>query len=157
MKINLTPELAYLIGLWSKRRSDNGIGIQGNPRLCEIFLKQILELKLVPPEKIKLGVDDKIFFYHSAYEKFFQKVQRESLEIFREKNDKAAAYIAGVFDAMGGTELVKGKKLCYLANATLNDEMILSRLNFHIIKHNKKLFVLGDDFRFFIGKFQKYP
>jgi hypothetical protein len=54
MKIKLTPQLAYIIGLWKTRRTKEGIGILGGRKIVEVFLKKILDAKIAQPDKIQL-------------------------------------------------------------------------------------------------------
>ena len=54
MKIRLTPQLAYIIGLWKTRRTKEGIGIVGGRKIVEVFLKKIIDAKIAQPDKIQL-------------------------------------------------------------------------------------------------------
>jgi len=46
MKIKLTPELSYTIGLWRKTRTTEGIGVRGDDNLLEIFTMEVLNQDL---------------------------------------------------------------------------------------------------------------
>ncbi len=126
MKIRLSPELSYIIGFWRKRRTKDGIGIYGEQTQLEIFSKGILDTGLTTPDKM-LNDDDKIYFYHTAYRKFFQQIEKEQLDRYRYLNDYAASYLAGIFDSCGG---IDEKGFVYLSKANKQDEMMLLRLGF---------------------------
>jgi len=126
MKIKLTPELAYIIGFWRKRRTFEGIGIRGEPRFIEVFSKEVLDKALTTPDKL-LNQEDRVYFYHSAYRKFFQDIEKEQLERFRYLNEYAASYLSGMFDSAGG---IDERGVVYLAKANRQDEMLLIRLGF---------------------------
>jgi hypothetical protein len=126
MKIKLTPELAYIIGFWRKRRTFEGIGIRGDPLLHEVFTKQAIALALTSPNKL-LSEDRKVYFYHSAYRKFFQDIVKEQLERFKYLNEYAANYLGGLFDSVGG---IDEKGFVYLEKTNRQDEVLLLRLGF---------------------------
>ena len=126
MKIKLTPELAYIIGFWRKRRTYEGLGIRGDSLYLEIFSKEALERKLTTPDKIQTN-DKKVYFYHTAYRKFFQDIEEEQLERFKYLNEYAASYLAGLFDSVGG---VDDKGLVFIGKANPQDEILIMRLGF---------------------------
>lgn len=126
MKVKLTPELAYLIGLWRKCHSREGLGVFGEEEILQLFSKTVLELGLTTSDKL-LSEDKKVYFYHSAYRKFFQEVEEDQFERFKYLNEYAANYLAGLFDAVGE---IDDKGIVYLKKANRNDEMLLLRLGF---------------------------
>jgi hypothetical protein len=126
MKIKLTPELSYIIGLWRKARSFDGLGVKGDKPLVEEFVKEALERQLIAPDKI-LTAEDKAYFYHTAYRKFFQEIEKEQLERFKYLNEYAANYLAGMFDAVGS---IDERGVVSLGRASSQDEMLLLRLGF---------------------------
>ncbi len=126
MKIKLTPELAYIIGLWRKSRIHEGIGVHGNKEIIETFSKEVIENGLTTSDKL-LSDEKKVYFYHTAYRKFFQSVEEEQLERFKYLNEYAANYFAGVFDASGK---IDEKGFVYINKANRNDEILLIRLGF---------------------------
>ncbi len=128
MKIKLTPEISYLIGLWRKCRSFEGLGVKGKAEVLEIFSKEALTQGIITSNKILTG-DDKVYFYHSAYRKFFQDVEKNQLERFKYLNDYAANYLAGLFDAVGN---IDGKGVVSLSKINKGDEILLLRLGFNI-------------------------
>src|SRR5271157_4405037 len=103
MKIKLTPELSYIIGLWRKSRCSEGLGVEGNKSILEIFSQEALEKQLTTSDKMLTG-DEKVYFYHTAYRKFFQQIEKEQLERFKYLNEYAANYLAGMFDAAGAID-----------------------------------------------------
>ncbi|MBI5223732.1 LAGLIDADG family homing endonuclease [Candidatus Micrarchaeota archaeon] len=128
MKIKLTPELSYIIGLWRKRRTFDGIGVRGNSNLLETFATEVLEKKLTTTEKL-LTEEDKVYFYHTAYRKFFQEVEEQELDRYKYLNEYAASYLAGLFDAAGG---IDEKGVVYLTKINSTDELLLLRLGFQV-------------------------
>lgn len=137
MKIKLTPDLSYIIGLWSKRRSMVGIGIVAPPELQQIFAKEVLAQNLTPSDKL-LNDGEKIYFYHSRYRKFFQQVEEDKLERYKYLNDYSASYLAGMFDAAG---TITEKGVVYLERANSRDEVLMLRLGFPVKKSDGKLMI----------------
>jgi len=126
LKIKLTPELAYLIGLWRKIKSFEGLGVHGSQKILETFSKEVLEQKLTTPEKL-LTDGKRVYFYHTAYKKFFGEVEKEQLERFKYLNEYAANYLAGLFDAVGN---IDENGIVSLAKLNNEDELLLLRLGF---------------------------
>ena len=137
MKIKLTPELSYIIGLWRKNRTSEGVGVKGDDRLVAVFTKEILDRELAQSDKI-LSDEEKVYFYHSAYRKFFQQIEKEELERFRYLNEYAANYLAGLFDAVGE---IDEKGIVYLKKFTPEDEIMLLRLGFGARKRGPRLVI----------------
>jgi hypothetical protein len=137
MKIKLTPELSYIIGLWRKARTQEGLGVEGEKDLLEIFTAEAIEKELTTSDKL-LTEENKAYFYHSAYRKFFQQIEKEQLERFKYLNEYAANYLAGIFDAVGG---VDEKGIVFLESMTRQDQMMLLRLGFGTRKKGERLVI----------------
>ncbi len=137
MKIKLTPELSYIIGIWRKARCPEGLGVQGNKSVLEVFTKEALDRQLSTSDKM-LTTDDRVYFYHTAYRKFFQEVEKEQLERFKYLNEYAASYLAGMFDASGS---IDERGLVSFSNTTKQDEILLLRLGFQARKRGGRLYV----------------
>ncbi|MBI5046270.1 hypothetical protein HZC07_00880 [Candidatus Micrarchaeota archaeon] len=137
MKIKLSPELAYIIGLWKKCRSFDGLGVRADNNVLEVFSKEILDKKITTPDKM-LTADKKVYFYHTAYRKFFQEVEKEQLERFKYLNEYAANYLAGIFDAVGE---IDERGVITLGRPNRQDEMMLLRLGFLTKKRGEKLVI----------------
>jgi hypothetical protein len=137
MKIKLSPELSYLIGLWRKARCPDGLGVQGGKDILEIFSKEVIDRQLTPPGKLLTG-EDKVYFYHTAYRKFFQEVEKDQLERFKYLNEYAANYLAGMFDATGH---IDERGLVSIGNASKGDEMMLLRLGFGTKRRSDRLII----------------
>ncbi len=135
MKIKLTPELSYIIGVWRKHKSFEGLGITGGKDLLEIFSKEAMEKGLTTPNKLLTG-ENRVYFYHSAYRKFFQEVEKNQLERFKYLNDYSASYLAGMFDAVGK---IDEKGIVSLDKMTKEDEMLLLRLGFKSMRKKGSL------------------
>jgi hypothetical protein len=126
LKVKLSPELSYIIGLWRKSRCSEGIGVKGDKNVVEIFSKEVLDKQLITPDKLLAG-EDKVYFYHTAYRKFFQQIETEQLERFKYLNEYAANYLAGMFDSSGS---IDERGIVSLHSANKQDEMMLLRLGF---------------------------
>lgn len=137
MKVKLTPELAYVIGLWRKRRSFEGLGIHGDQRLLEVFSSEVLAQKLTSPDKL-LTDGKRIYFYHTAYKKFFKEVEGEQLERFKYLNEYAANYLAGLFDAVGE---IDENGVVSLSKLNREDELMLLRLGFNAKRKKEKCII----------------
>jgi len=138
MKIKLTPKLAYLIGFWRKRNSYEGVGVKGEEKYLELFTKEVLDQKITEANKI-LTVDDKVYFHHTSYKKFFKQIEKEECERFKYLNEYAASYIAGIFDSVG--EIDEEKGIVMLKKARKNDEIMLYRLGFGCKWNEGKLII----------------
>lgn len=151
MRIRLTPELAYIIGVWKGRRIKEGIGIKASGELQGIFLKEVLRVMKIPPQKIQL-IEEKVFFYHSAYRKFFEETEKNQIDIFKKRNNYFASFIAGWFDSVGGVE----KTLIYFAWANFKDQILIERLGFRTRFVGKNLFILDSkEFKNLIFNYSK--
>ncbi|MBN1170362.1 hypothetical protein JXA56_05025 [Candidatus Micrarchaeota archaeon] len=137
MKIKLTPELSYIIGLWRKNRTSEGVGVRGDEPVVSVFTREILDKQLSSSDRM-LSDDNKVYFYHSAYRKFFQQIEKEQLERFRYLNEYAASYLAGMFDATGQ---IDEKGIVFLKKFTPEDEIMLLRLGFGARKRGPKLII----------------
>ncbi len=126
MKIKLTPEISYLIGLWRKTRCSEGLGVKGDSSILSVFSKTILDLNISVPEKI-LSSDDRVYLYHTAYRKFFQEIEQEQLERFKYLNEYAASYLAGMFDGAGS---IDERGIVSIGHTSKQDDMMLLRLGF---------------------------
>lgn len=136
MKIKLTPEVSYLIGLWKHCRTREGIGIVGSEEMRTAFLSRAIALGIADASKVKWELSA-VYFFHSAYRAFFDSVLKEEVERFCHANDYAAAFLAGLFDGNG--EVEEGK--AYFGKWDKNDEMVLMRLNFKTLKADGRLWV----------------
>ncbi|MEW6722782.1 MAG: hypothetical protein AB1324_05970 [Candidatus Micrarchaeota archaeon] len=137
MKIKLSPELSYLIGLWRKSRCTEGLGVRGGKGILEIFAKEALERQLTTPDKM-LSDEMRVYFYHTAYRKFFQQIEKEQLERFKYLNEYAANYLAGMFDSSG---FIDERGVVSMGGATKQDEMMLLRLGFQTRRRADRLVI----------------
>ena len=137
MKVKLSPELSYIIGLWRKSRCFDGLGVKGDKTLLEVFSKEVLDKQLTVSGKL-LATEDKVYFYHTAYRKFFQEVEKEQLERFKYLNEYAANYLAGIFDAIGE---IDDRGVVSLSKTNRQDEMMLLRLGFVNKRRGERLII----------------
>ncbi|MFH1394297.1 MAG: hypothetical protein ABII71_05500 [Candidatus Micrarchaeota archaeon] len=139
MKIKLTPELSYIIGLWRKCRIPDGLGVKGGKDLLEIFSKEALDRELTTSDKLLTDeAGETVFFYHTAYRKFFQDIEKDQLQRFKYLNEYAANYLAGIFDGAGD---IDEKGIVSMKRMNRNDEMLLLRLGFHSKRRGELLIV----------------
>lgn len=136
MKIKLTPEISYVLGLWKYARTREGIGVEGHDGLRTAFLAGAIKAGLAKPNQVQLK-DEKAFFYHTAYRAFFDETLAREDVAYSHHNEYAAAFLAGLFDSMGGVE---GGKV-FLSRWDGRDEMVLLRLNFRGLKSERKLWI----------------
>ncbi len=137
MKIKLTPELSYIIGLWRKAKCFDGLGVRGGKAVLEEFSKEALEKQLTTSDKLLTG-EDKVYFYHTAYRKFFQEIEKEQMERFKYLNEYAANYLAGMFDAAGD---IDQRGVVSLLHSNAQDEMLLLRLGFVTRRSGDRLMI----------------
>ena len=152
MKMKLTPELSYIIGLWKEVRTKEGIGVHGTEERLSLFSKAVLESELTESTKLLTTRQEEpeedlenelaqekgsVYFYHTSYRKFFQKVIDDELERFQYKNEYSANFLAGIFDAVGAIP-EDGK--VHLSRCTQKDQMLLYRLGFKPIRKNKLVY-----------------
>ncbi|MFH2106741.1 MAG: hypothetical protein ABII22_05770 [Candidatus Micrarchaeota archaeon] len=138
MKIKLSPEIAYLIGFWRKRRLYDGLGVVGGPEMQEIFVKGAIDNCLTTPEKM-ISNEKGLLFHHSAYKRFFFEIEQDQLERFKYLNEYAANYLAGTFDSVGE---IDDKGRVFLMKTNHQDEMLLIRLGFGAIR-KKDILLIG--------------
>jgi len=154
MKVKLSDKLAYLIGLWKARKTREGVGVVGNSLLREIFIKSVLETKVVGPQKLRLH-GESVLFHHSAYREFFREFTRAPYERLKRRNELSAAYVAGLFDGCGGMR----EGIPYFAKIYAEDEMLLARLNFTYMRAKEKLIIAkssAQEFMQFVKPYLKY-
>ena len=152
MKIKMTPQLAYLIGVWKGRKIPRGIGIRGSGEIRETFLREVMDTLKIPPEKIQLH-ESEVFFYHSAYRKYFEETEKNEVDVFKKRNKYSASYIAGMFDSCGGVE----GDTPYFARASYKDQMFMELLGMRTRFKKGKLVVTNpSDFIVFVKDFLKH-
>ncbi len=125
MKIRLSPELSYLIGMWCASPYPKGLGIRAGLEIQEIFVQKLLTLGIAKPDQISVRKDG-VYVQQTRYRRFFKDVVEERLIRFKHLNDYAAAFWAGVFDVKGK---INDKKF-YLSQPTHEDRMHLELLGF---------------------------
>ena len=141
MKIRLTPEIAYVFGMWVVRPSRKGLGVKGLPYLHEYFIKGVLDAQLSTSNKIR--VDGKrVYFYHSGYQRYFRSLLDDLEFRFSKPNSSiTSAFFAGVFDATGlldnGVPKMKG--------VPLRVRLLLERMGFRLTAHNKWFYIVPHD------------
>jgi|GEM_PF-342363 len=166
MKLKLTPELSYIIGFWKETKTKEGLGVSGTEERLSIFVKAVLAANLTEPTKLLASSPKEpeepreeakeepegekpeedplapeissVYFYHTSYRKFFQKVLEDELERFQYRNEYSASFLAGLFDAVG---LISEDGKIYFTKCTQKDEMLLYRLGFNSLRRKRKLYL----------------
>ena len=153
MKIKLTPELSYIIGLWRGRKAKEGLGVFGSDDVIQVFSMEVIKQGLTPPNKLQMR-DERAFFYHSKLRLFFQEIAKERLERYKYENKFSASYLAGRFDSTGGYN--NDNKSIYLAQSDKVDEMVILRLGFKAKLVGKKIIIIDKEkFLDYIKHFRK--
>ena len=98
--MRLTPEIAYVFGIWKAFRSREGVGVCAPLDVEAVFIKEALRLGLTESNKI-LRRGACTFFYHSKLKRFFHRLYVERPRRFKYRNAYSANYFAGLFDATG--------------------------------------------------------
>ncbi len=154
MKFTMSPARAYILGMWKGRRTKEGVGVEGHHELCEVFLKACLDEKLAQPGRVKFledGAMAKCFFYNSSVRAWLDSEMEKREERLRFKNEFAASYFAGLFDARGG--FARNGILFLIGDRT--DEIVLLRLGFRAKTEKGKIAVLSKDFYAWIAPYLK--
>lgn len=151
MKIKLTPEFSYIVGITKYAGVGKGIGVSGDESLHAAFGAGAIAAGLTSPDKL-LVKGKSIRFYHSAYETYFSRIQQEAVDKYKHLNDYAAAYLAGIFDAVGGVM----ENSAYLRKCDRIDDAILENLGFGV-KLVRERYWIGhhEQFLKFIDKFRR--
>jgi hypothetical protein len=139
MKIKLEPSIAYLVGLWKARKIPIGLGIgtEGDEVLSVLFAQKCAEKLNIPQSNFKFERGG-VFFFHSAYRKYFQDVEEEALYLFRKKNETAASFLAGYFDGAG---IIEKDRICF-ARARDTDQALIERLGFKTVFRSGRLYIV---------------
>lgn len=142
--MKLTNEIAELIGFWKMRRTKKGVGVVGNIHIQEKFIKKVLNLKLVPVDKI-VADENAAWFSHIKIKNFFEKVVKNQAELFDKRNAISAAYLRGMYESSGEGPIIK--------NMSLNDQLLIERLGFITKSKGKTVLIRDfDKFKDFIKK-----
>lgn len=151
MKVKLTPQLAYIAGITKYASVRDGVGVVGSDALMQAFAKGAMDANIATPDKLMVK-DKMVRFFHSAYKTYFKQVQEDAVDKFKHHNEYAAAYLAGIFDSVGG---IDGKRV-FLARCDFKDDAIFENLGFGIRKERGVLLVgHADQFLKFISTFRK--
>jgi hypothetical protein len=159
MKLTMSPTRAYFLGLWKGRRIPTGVGVEGRRELVEVFVKLCLDEKFAVADKVKfidgtITDEGKCYFYNSALRSWLEGEIKKREERLRFKNEFAANYFAGAFDARGGFSELAGKEMLYFLGDDV-DEMTLLRLGFRVKKEGSRIAVLAQDFYGWIHPYLK--
>ena len=134
--MRLTNELAYLIGFWKMRSTKEGIGVVGGSESQQKFISEILNLKLVAPERILLR-ENAALFHHIKFKNFFLKIVKNQNELFARKNKLTSAYVRGMYESAGRSE----KGIMIISKTTFQDQMMIERLGFYTERKKGDLWI----------------
>ena len=138
MKIKFNPDIAYFTGLWKSRKIREGVGISGDSELQQIFVSEAIKTLGIPPEKIQVK-EEKVFFYHSAYRKYLEKVADDELEIFKWRNSFSLNFVAGLFDGCGCVDVERGT--VFFTKVSDADQLLMERLGLGFRRMGGRLYV----------------
>ena len=151
MKIKLTPQIAYIAGITKYIGVRDGIGIRGNDAQLQAFAQAIMQAQLTTADKM-IAKEQMIRFFHSAYATYLKQIKKEAVDKFKHHNDYAAAYLAGIFDAVG----VIGENRIALRRCDFADDAIFENLGFGIKKERGVLLIgHAEQFLKFVKQFRK--
>ncbi len=132
MERKLSTALCYLAGLQNKgREARNAVGISTK---LESITQRFVEISIndlgIKPNRIiieeKTG-SQHVFFYHSRIWKRLHEISENAEKIFKYKNELAAAYVAGMFDAAGHRDRFG----LYIKGAGPRDAVLLQNLGIY--------------------------
>ncbi len=152
-KLKLNPKVAYFIGMNAYSPS-KAIGIvTSNPEIIRKFIRTATEELGIVPTDIRMEEKENVvmvYFYNSKLKKLLQKALERKGVTFKYKNDYAAGYFAGIFDATGGLD-AKG---AFIRRLTPDDALLLEKLGWHTRKSGYKTYIIsqksGEPFADFI-------
>ncbi len=95
-------------------------------KLVEIAVNELQ----IPPQKILIdeeGEERHVYFYNSRLAKRLLKLISDEDKVFKVRNEFAASYLAGMFDAGGGI----GRSGMHIGGLTPADEVMMANLGIH--------------------------
>ncbi len=132
-KAKLSPELCYMAGLMDKGAGEKSeVCITTNfeeveQRFLEIAVKNLG----IKPNRIVIEEKDgglrRVLFYHSRIAKALRGISENSNRIFIRRNELSAAYVAGLFDAMGHAN----RNGVYMRRMDPRTALLLEQLGIH--------------------------
>ncbi len=154
MKSELTPNICYIAGLFSKssRREKNYVSV--NTEITELqqrFIEIAVNDLGIPPSKIILGRESEISagFYHSRVAKQLQDIINRETFVFKTSNGLSRSYLAGMFDIAG--HYIKSVEIHHV---NPKDALMLENLGIHTkgdkIMNISKFIALIKDFSIII-------
>ncbi len=153
MKIKFTPEICYMVSLWKNSKTREGIGIYGDDAKIGAFIKTALELKMTKPNKFQIE-KNKVYFYHSAYRAYFDKMEKELIDKIKYMNEYFYNYVAGMLDSKAS--VADEKEFIIIGDCKRTDEMIFLRLGLNAKLIGKNLIVKrSPEIEYAIAKFCK--
>ena len=147
MKMKLSNELAWLIGFWKMRKAKKGIGVFGDEDVQQRFVKEVLRMKIVPPDKI-IASGNEVWFRHVKLENFFKRTVLQQTDIFNRPNKLTVSFLKGMYESAGKDNVIR--------NATFQDSMMIERLGFYTRYKGKNVVISAtkiDDFLSFLKRF----
>ncbi|MDE1860920.1 MAG: hypothetical protein KGH72_04365 [Candidatus Micrarchaeota archaeon] len=135
MERKLKPKVCYVAGLCSKNTEQerNAVGVRTSVKEIE---QRFIEIALTEfgIEPSKILVRDEInhvhvFFYHSRVAKQLKKLVSRETIIFKRRNEFAASYVAGMFDAAGH----ESNGALSINGVNASDQLMLQNLGVHTL------------------------
>jgi len=138
-------ELYYFFGFWKNLKGEEGISFKTNNRKkLQIFEKTARKLGQEKFLRKPYG----LVFYNSKLKKILKKIEEKEEKIFKEKNERAKAFLQGLYDA---TAIRKNGNL-YL-KLTLKDAIVIQRLGFKVLEDKNGFYIFSkEEFLDFINR-----
>jgi hypothetical protein len=129
----MSPDMSYMLGLCSLGKDEPSISaVSRSDEVIERFVRMALGEFGIDPQKIVVTETEdglkKVLFYHSTAKRLMMRALDEREHIFKYKNEYAASYLAGLFDARG-----HGSPRGIIAGVRdMVDIIIMTRLGFRV-------------------------
>ena len=142
-KLKLSPSVSYLLGIYGKCLQEKSALIalvSSNSSSIEKVVKVAIEELGIMPNKLRIADRDGVIivdFYNSKLRSQLDQALLRKTRIFRHKNAYAMEYVAGMFDASGGSD----KKGLYIQNMDPGDYIITEMLGIRTLQRGSKHYV----------------
>jgi hypothetical protein len=152
-KLKLSPDVAYMLGIYSYSECDAIGVISKEEAVSAKFLKLVMDKYGVEPNRILTEETEHgtlSYFYNSKLKKLFDRALERKAVIFKYKNGYSASYFAGIFDVAGGS----GTREYYIKGLKKDDALLMEKLGFHTRWKGGRAYIMnGVSFVAFIKPF----
>ncbi len=140
-KLSLTPDISYMLGIYSANRKDSQpIRIDSRSKdVVEKFIKIAIGDLAVEPQKIMTG-EHWACFYNSKIKKLFGRALERRIKTFKYFNEYSGSYVAGLFDCSGGMD----RKGIFIRNLDAHDGLLLENIGIHTRAQGSKSYIIDE-------------